>query len=34
VSDLDLRAWSGKIRAGALAALVLREEEGGERTKQ
>lgn len=34
VSDLDLRAWSGRIRAGALAALVLREEEGGERTKQ
>lgn len=34
MTDLDLRAWSSRIRAGALAALILREEEGGERTKQ
>lgn len=33
-SDIDVRAWSGRVRAGALAALVLREEEGGERTKR
>jgi hypothetical protein len=33
-SDLDVRAWSTRIRAGALAALVLREEEGGTRIKQ
>ncbi len=34
LTDLDVRAWSSRIRAGALAALVLREEEGGSRLKQ
>ncbi len=33
-TNIDLRAWSGRVRPGALAALVLREEEGGERIKR
>ena len=34
VADLDLRAASGSIRAGTLAAFVVRVEDGGERTKR
>ena len=33
-TDIDLRAWSGRIRPGALAAMVLRVEEKGERIKR
>lgn len=32
--EVDLRAWSGRIRPGALAAMVLRIDEGGERIKR
>jgi len=33
-TDIDLRAWSGRIRPGALAAMVLRVEERGARIKR
>lgn len=33
-TDIDLRAWSGRIRPGSLAAMVLRVEEKGERIKR
>lgn len=33
-TDIDPRAWSGRIRPGSLAAMVLRVEEKGERIKR